>query len=307
MYSMKDLLTLTQYQAYCKVKQVINKFPKDSIRFKDGKYLVMNVDDNNPKPMLCVHLDTINTSYNVTPTSDMIDYNKDKQVYSLNFKGKQACRCLGGDDRAGLWVLLHILFNKDIANEYCYGVFFDEEVGGLGSTAYARDYKNYEDSVKCFIGLDRRGYNQCATYGSDNQELINTLIEHYSYEEHSGTFTDASNLADNIACINLSVGYDKEHRVEEIVDMHGAKKALETLTTLYSKLDKEQYEVEYTNYKYRYGNDYDWKDYTVNKTIGMSPVFCDCCGEHKPLYEADNGYLLCEDCTDFYITGGLHG
>lgn len=297
MYSMKDLLTLTQYQAYCKVKQVINKFPKDSIRFKDGKYLVMNVDDNNPKPMLCVHLDTINTSYNVTPTSDMLDYNKDKQVYSLNFKGKQACRCLGGDDRAGLWVLLHVLFNKDIAKEYCYGVFFDEEVGGLGSTAYAKDYKNHEDSVKCFIGLDRRGYNQCATYGSDNTELINILIDNYDYVEASGTFTDASNISYDVACVNLSVGYENEHRVEEIVNMKGAKKALETLTTLYSKLDKKQYEVEYKPNNY---NNFDWSKYkTLDDGDFNDPILCDCCGSHSPLYDYE-GYHICEECLPLY-------
>lgn len=307
MYAMKDLLVLSQYQAYCKVKQVINKF-KNTV-YKDGKYLVMNRGTKDkPLPMLCVHLDTINTSYpdlDKGMQKDYIDFNKDTQTFSLNILGKRFMRCLGGDDRAGLWLLFQILADKELSKKYSFGIFFDEEVGGIGSTAYARDYKDYEDGVKCFIGLDRRGNMQCATYGSDNDKLIETFTK-LGFTKESGTFTDASNLADNVACVNLSVGYDREHRVEEIVNMDYARNTLKVLKILPELLTEDVYEVEFTSYKYRYGNDYDWSDYTTNKSHGMSPVFCDCCGEHKPLYEADNGYLLCSECTDFYIEGGLY-
>ena len=302
MYSMKELLLLSQYQAYCRVKQVINKFPKESVRYKDGKYLIMNNGTvEKPLPMLCIHLDTINTTaLDSAMKSEYIVFDKETQTYSLNYQGKLAMRCLGGDDRAGLWIVLHILADKELSKNYSYGIFFDEEVGGKGSTAYTRDYPNYEEGVKCFIGLDRRGSYECATYGSDNQDLIDAVCS-YGFKEASGTFTDASNLAFGVACVNLSVGYNTEHRVDETIDMTATKSTLEVLQTLHLQLTQPTYPITKTS---RYSNYYyDREDYSPSANYVMAydkmPVLCDCCGEHAPLYESDSNYLLCADCMDF--------
>ena len=295
MYSMKDLLILTQYQAYCKVKQVVNMFPKETVRYKDGSYLIMNYDSKKPKPMLCIHLDTINTHRGIDKPliSGYFDYNKELDMYSVNKNSNLSC--LGGDDRAGLWVLMRLLADKDVRDYYCYGVFFDEEVGGKGSSKYMMDYKDYEDGVSCFIGLDRRGVDEVATYGNDNEQLLAT-ISNLGYKKAYGTFTDASNLSDDIACCNLSVGYYNEHTPNEVLYMEGAKACLRNLTHIAElNLLPDVYKVEggYTLDVY----DDRWE--TLDKL--PTPVLCDCCGEHLPLYEHDDtGYLLCGDCYGYY-------
>lgn len=292
MYAIKDLLILNQYQAYCKVKQLINKFPKHSIRVKDGSYLVMNYDENNKKPMLCIHLDTVDT-HRPNPAGkdfalppEAIYYDTYTKQYSI-IKGYDYV--LGADDRAGLWVALRLLADKDLYDKYCYGFFFDEEIGGKGSTDYAKDFPRYEDGVTCFIGLDRRGTNQVATYGYDNQKLINIFTDR-GYKEVFGSFTDASNLAETKACVNLSVGYDYEHTSSEILDTQGMKNALATLQTLYLSLGNTDYLVD-TDYSCP-------SSWYTSPTIAM-PTLCECCGEHKPLYDEDTGYQVCGDCLGF--------
>lgn len=308
MYSIIDLLSLTQYQAYCKVKQVINKFKKETVRFKDSKYLVMNVEVNKPKPMLCIHLDTINTlrGKDLNIPSNYFHYDVTTKTYSLSTIGKSQLSCLGGDDRAGLWLVMQVLADKELSHKYCYGIFFDEESGGKGSTKYMKDFPDYEDGVSCFIGLDRRGSYECATYGSDNKELIDTL-ETLGYIEAYGSFTDASNLAFEKACINLSVGYAKEHTTEETLNMTYAKQTLDVLKVLHTKLTKPAYEVEATTKQWGYSSYYKDEQYTgfsnIDNHLDRKPVFCVCCGTHSPLYEADNGYMLCGDCIDFYDKG----
>lgn len=292
MYSIMDLLVLTQYQAYCRVKQVINMFPKETVRHKDGSYLVMGVDPDKPKPMLCIHLDTINTHRGVDKPliTAYFDYNPSQKVYSVNPQSNLSC--LGGDDRAGLWILLRLLTEKDLRNKYCYGVFFDEEVGGKGSSAYVRDYKDYEDGVSCFIGLDRRGVDEVALYGNDNDELTNVFTK-LGYNEAMGTFTDASNLSNIKACCNLSVGYYNEHTPNETLFREGMENTLEVL----KKIAREDilHKPEYTA-KTTYEDYYDLTGY-----LGRKPILCDCCGEHLPLYEDDNtGYMLCGDCKDYF-------
>lgn len=290
MYSIKDLLILNQYQAYCKVKQLINKFPKDSVRVKDGSYLVMNHNPNDLKPMLCVHLDTVDTH---TPNpkgkdfalpNEAIDFDHESKIYSIKPGYNYV---LGADDRAGLWVVLRILADKDLYDKYSYGFFFDEEIGGIGSSDYRKDYKDYEAGVSAFIGLDRRGVDQVATYGSDNAELLQHFLD-MGYKEASGSFTDASNLSHTVACVNISVGYDNEHSSMETLNVHGMNGALATLQTLYKNISGKVYAVE--------DNYYDIYNYHHKEFMtAPDPMLCDCCGIHAPLYD-DYGYQVCEEC-----------
>lgn len=298
MYPMKDLLCMTQYQAYCTVKQMMNKFKKNTVRFKDEQYLILNHDEENPKPMLCIHVDTINTHCQdhekllVSLLQQQIQYNRKSKIYSLPNDCDNRIGCLGGDDRAGLWILLKLLnSDKSIYNYFSFGIFFDEEVGGKGSSAYKKDYPNYEKGVKCFIGLDRRGIDDVALYGYDNNDLIN-IFEKYGYKRASGSFTDASNLSNRLACINLSVGYDNEHTSYETLDMNGAIATYEILCEI-AELDyitEDKYEAD--DDIYNDGWSYNWR----NDLSYPEPVLCECCGTHAPLYQDDN-YIVCSECV----------
>lgn len=297
MYPMKDLLCMTQYQAYCTVKQMMNKFKKHTIRFKDESYLVLNHDENNPKPMLCIHVDTINThcpdkeKVIIEKLQQEINYNKQTKTYSLPPTASKEIGCLGGDDRAGLWIVLKLLNSiKDVYKYFSFGIFFDEEVGGKGSTTYKKDYPNYEKGVKCFIGLDRRHNDEVALYGYDNDDLIG-IFEKLGYKRASGSFTDASNLSNKKACLNLSVGYDNEHTIYETLDMNGVYNTYDVLCdiALFNYIPDEEYIADDTHYD-------DWS-YNPNLYSSgyVTPYLCDCCGTHAPLYD-EGGYLVCDEC-----------
>lgn len=295
MYSIKDLLVINQYQAYCTVKQLVNKFPKETVKYKDGSYLVMNWEADNPKPMLCVHLDTVDTHCKnprgkdfATP-SEAIGYDREKRMYYIK-EGYNYV--LGGDDRAGLYIAIQLLADKKLADKYCFGFFFDEEVGGVGSTEYAKDFPDYEDGVSCFIGLDRRGIDEVALYDLDNEELIK-VMEEAGYKRAYGSFTDASNLSFNVACVNLSVGYDFEHTSKEILLVDGVDGTLEVLKTLYKRLNGV-YKVEENPYS-KYAYSYYYSKYGMVDTELPDPICCEVCGDHAPLYD-DDGFQLCEQC-----------
>jgi putative aminopeptidase FrvX len=51
---------------------------------------------------------------------------------------KDKTKVLGGDDRAGVEIML-ILIN-DGCRDYDYLFCFDEEIGGVGSSKFANDY-----------------------------------------------------------------------------------------------------------------------------------------------------------------------
>lgn len=71
-------------------------------KFEGG--LIYNPSDET-LPMLCVHLDTINTHHKSNLTIDDIDIKG--SVMSL--KANTKAHCLGGDDRAGVWIALKLI------------------------------------------------------------------------------------------------------------------------------------------------------------------------------------------------------
>ncbi|MBT0612770.1 hypothetical protein [Campylobacter hyointestinalis] len=137
----------------------------------------------------------------------------------------------GGDDRAGVYIALQLIKAK---KPFAFGFFKDEEIGCLGSSALS-SYINSLDSVTAFIGLDRRGADEVATYGHDNKELIN-IFESKGYIEAVGSVTDASKLSalsnKGLACVNLSVGYYNEHTKKEVLNTTAMNRTLKVLKNL---------------------------------------------------------------------------
>jgi hypothetical protein len=217
-----ELLCMTQEQAFNEVLKVAGRL--DNV-VRSNKYVV--IKDNKPKPMICVHLDTINTARGNEVFTANNFVAKDGYV---KLTPESTLTCLGADDRAGLWVALKLIADG-YASDYHFGFFCDEEIGGVGSDCYRKDFDtSYEDNVTCFIGLDRMGVDEVATYGSDNQKLIE-LFTNTGYKTALGSFTDASNLAYKKACVNLSVGYYNEHTPKESLLIKGMVGAYKTLTS----------------------------------------------------------------------------
>ena len=198
-----------------------------------NKYLLYR-KNNEPKPLLCVHLDTINTMSRLDELMTMNDLYLDMNS-TIYLSDTSKMRCLGADDRAGVWIALQLIKYMEETKNYKYdiGFFTDEEVGGVGSDEYRLDYPI--DNNTCYIGLDRRNampnVHEVATYGYDNDELI----EHFNrlgYNTVNGSFTDASNIAGSKACVNLSVGYNHEHSIRETLHIPSMEYTLDTLISM---------------------------------------------------------------------------
>lgn len=239
--NMIDLLKLTQSELLETIdKMYVPKYTK--VRYTGG--IIFLPKDVEKYPLVCSHLDTINTHRNANRKLSDEDILINGDMLSL--QPNTTFSCLGGDDRCGVYIALELMA-RDMP--YAFGFFLDEEIGGRGSDALA-DNIELLDNVTALVGLDRRGSDQLALYGYDNQEL-NEIFYKQGYKEAMGTFTDASNIAGftDLACINLSIGYDHEHTPAETIDM---KATVSTLTIMSrsdvaEKLAAKKYLSEITN------------------------------------------------------------
>jgi hypothetical protein len=205
-----------------------------------------------PKPMLCVHLDTINSHRDlITPIDAIKDFEYDSNLCILGLATNSKLACLGGDDRAGVWIALAIIEYMETTGDYKYdiGFFEDEEIGCRGSSAYSKNIGKVTDvNTSCYIGLDRKstgGVQEMALYGDDNSALTE-VFNILGYETSMGSVTDASNLAGTVACCNLSIGYDNEHTTSEVLYIHCMIDTLEKLKAL--ELDAPVYPPDYDHY-----------------------------------------------------------
>ena len=192
---------------------------------------------------------------------------------------------LGADDRAGCYIIYEMVKNRVPA---IYILTDEEECGGIGASACANSevFMTIADRISGFIELDRRGGNDMATYGLDNSEFYG-IFENLGYKEAMGSYTDVVDLGEVVgkACVNLSVGYYKEHTKKEslnLAEMEATKKIMLDLTKL-EKLYEKEFECEF------WANDDD---------DDLIPVVCDVCGDHAPLYKS-NGMTLCDECISF--------
>ena len=120
---------------------------------------------------------------------------------------------LGADDRAGIYSVL------EIAREHHVHVLFTggEEIGCVGAEAFTRS--GIQPEVNYIIELDRRGENDAVYYEGDSAEFED-FITSFGWETKTGSFTDICVVAPYIGAmaVNLSIGYQNEHRADETLD-----------------------------------------------------------------------------------------
>ena len=250
-----DMLLMNQEELF---NYVIDNIPNHCTTvYEAGKYIYVKSGDNEDKPLLTSHLDTVDDhskNRDILRAKDIIN---DNGVLSVSpFVDK----VLGGDDRAGVYIMLELM-KKDLSNSYDYIFFCDEEIGGLGSSYYSKTFTPELEQYTCFISLDRRGKNDVATYGYDNTDLIQ-VFEDRGYKEAFGSYTDCVECSEEskIACVNLSVGYDNEHTSRETQDITIIDKVIELLSNkeVISSLSKETFEYEEVDrWTYSYDDIYD--------------------------------------------------
>lgn len=174
--------------------------------------------------MLVAHLDTVHKS-----SPSIICYSKDGN-YMMSPQG------IGGDDRCGVYIILTLLAKLPFKPYVLFTM--DEEIGGLGASAFINDYMVCNDipDLKYIVEYDRKGNDDCVFYDCDNEEFVN-FVEQFGFTESYGTFSDISVIAPElgVAAVNLSSGYYNPHTEHEYVsfnDMHDIiEKSLKMLNT----------------------------------------------------------------------------
>jgi len=247
-------------------KLIIATLKAKKIPFRiESEYIVTTLPGVHP--LICVHTDTV-----------------------LSLRKNSFIACLGADDRAGVWIALKMITDGTIT-AYNYAFFCGEEKGCIGSSIF--NVTEELDAYSCFIGLDRAsrsGKQNCALYGYDNDELTE-IFTAKGYEEAYGSYTDCSNIAGvtDMACINLSIGYQHEHGKKEILDLTMMEDTLEVMQTVL--IPSQLYPAKEERYTY---NGYHGYNSALN---GLSKALCcEICGEHTLLYEQPDGTILCSIC-----------
>ena len=280
----EDLLVLTEQELLGYIETQLKKLGVKYITCDD---YIVTTQHNVSTPLICIHTDTISK---VAPKHEDLLVSGNLLALSQNSKAG----CLGADDRAGVWIALEMLADGT-ETEFEYAFFAKEEVGALGSSEFAA----IEDLTKytCFIGLDRasRGSIQnVATYGYDNDTLTG-LFKSFGFKEQNGSFSDCSNLASygEVACINLSVGYDHEHSTKEILNIDLMLHTLDVMKSIV--IPEITYDA--TVVVRDYGINWRYTSGFVTEYEEASPVICDYCGEFLPLYDYQ-GSLVCRECLE---------
>ena len=150
--------------------------------------------------LLVAHLDTVHRALPET-----ICYSADGTVM-MSPQG------IGGDDRAGVYMILRL-----IQSVHCHVLFCeDEETGGYGARAFTKS--GIVPDVNYIVELDRVGNNDAVFYQCRNRQF-EQYINGFGFQTAFGSFSDISILAPkfNLAAVNLSTGYYHAHQPGEYV------------------------------------------------------------------------------------------
>lgn len=209
------------------------------------------------------HIDTVSKEYlNVTHVLD--------DDGMIRTDGKTT---LGADDKAGMTVMLWMIKNN-VPGLYYF--FIGEEVGCIGSSLAAK-YGNFKGKYDRIISFDRRGTKSIITFQSSgrscSEEFADDLCSELnkcgmSYEkDDGGVYTDSAEFMDIIPeCTNVSVGYYKEHTVNEHQDIEHLSFLANACTSVdweNLKTKRDPSVVEYKSYDYWSGgyDDWEWDGY----------------------------------------------
>ena len=157
--------------------------------------------------MLVAHLDTVHKEPVKT-----ICYSSDGNIV-MSPEG------IGGDDRAGVYMILQI-----IKKHHCHVLFCeDEEIGGVGAQEFAAS--DIKPQINYIVELDRCHSDDAVFYDCDNPEFTNFVTD-FGFKDEIGSFSDISVIAPalKVSAVNISAGYFCQHSRHEYVDLRVIEK-----------------------------------------------------------------------------------
>ena len=168
---------------------------------------------------------------------DTVHYDPPETIcYSTDGTIMMSPQGIGGDDRAGVYMILRL-----IQRVHCHVLFCeDEETGGHGARAFTKS--GIKPDVNYIVELDRTGSNDAVFYQCRNRQF-ERHINSFGFQTAFGSFSDISILAPhlNLAAVNLSTGYYHAHqpgeyvRLDKVEELIGrVEKLLQTKTEQFS-------------------------------------------------------------------------
>lgn len=252
------------------------------------------------KVLLTAHLDTVHNELVKDFYEDKV-WNQTKLRFEHIVSSPQG---IGGDDRCGVYMILQILKNTEFRP---YILFCqDEEIGGVGSMNFTKTkYINELKELKFFLELDRCNGNDAVFYNCGNKAFQKFITEDAGYELNYGSFSDISNLspATDVASVNLSCGYYKQHTLGEYVNLEEMADNISAVAwILEASSDAPMYDYqEVISDIFGRRSYFDWDDeswYKKEKIYGLSITFKDREGnEAYDYFEAESF----EECMGYFF------
>lgn len=223
----------------------------------------------NPDPLILIsHLDTVSS---VQPIHSEIVYYKD--VLSLSHFANKDVRCLGGDDRNGVHLMLELV-EQGHAPTLIFP--YDEEIGCVGTVKMINEvdenddlYQTLQDN-KFIIQIDRgvhglrHNWQQEVVYYEESNPKFISMIDDFFIEDY-GSFTDVVEWMDflDIAGCNVGAGYKNEHTRSEQTNVSVLREQMKKVARLINMSNDRSvpfYEHESNKYNY-YANAYEDDSY----------------------------------------------
>lgn len=175
------------------------------------------------KILLTAHMDTVHE----TPVKIIITKKEKGKTVLSSPQG------LGGDDRNGVWAIVNILRTT----EYRPSILFceDEEIGSVGAEKFTRTrYADDLEDMFYLVELDRRNENDAVFYSCGNKEFQDYICDITENKIAQGSFSDICNLSPrgDVASVNLSCGYYKEHQPDTYTVIEEMNKMIEKVKLL---------------------------------------------------------------------------
>lgn len=292
---------------------VFGKLPKAFSSGKGRGKFVFIEGTRQDKALLVAHCDTVWPGLIIKPKYEngiISSQRTGKQLveYDKNTVIEYDGIGIGADDRAGCAILWEL---RNLGHSLL--VVSGEESGGVASSAIAENEwwqrKIAEHSFA--IEFDRHGSDDIVFYNVGTNKFVSYVKGKTKYTPRRGTFTDISNLCQDICGVNISVGYHNEHTGEEHLVLSQWQKTLDTARNWLSKpverftLDKRDlFTIKVKKFKQKgytkhYDNYLDHLDHLNNQRSSSDAI-------SQAQRSAFEGFIRCPQCNREYTIKQLH-
>ncbi|MFW6281237.1 MAG: M20/M25/M40 family metallo-hydrolase [bacterium] len=296
MLDKKLLMDLFHIPSTSGQEYLVSEFVKEFLKengisfFEDSKGNIFNISHVG-KPLLSAHMDTVQDDIDMALT----------EYITLNNDYIRGLGVIGGDDKCGIYSILHLLQNG-YGNKVNFIFSVEEEIGGIGASHFGK--QNDLTHMPYGLVLDRKGNDNILCVNNDYgvQEFQNALVAigGGNWVADTGTFSDADAFSEQISCANISVGYYNAHTAQEYVNIKDLSKSINFVHSVVKNLDvmfKAPEKYNYGRHMRSYGfSEYDFFEDDILYTGVMEQ--CEFCkDDSEPVtYLSSIGTKICKSC-----------